>query len=316
MILKIIKYESRYENIWDNFVKNAILGTIYHTRKFINYHPKDRFQDESILIYKNNLLICVMPCCKCNNKYFSYSGSTFGGPIFSKVVYKYNYLVNIINEIIKYYDNKIEFRIANDIYFNESSFILYFLLKRKLDMKLELSWYIDVKLNFLENIKNKNRKRALKKNIEKIQCLLTNKNKDYIEFHSVLSNTLKKKHNNIPTHNINELIELKNILNDKQLLHIVKNNNTIVAGIFTIKVTDKCWYTVYMTRNLDVYNSGEYIAIILNDLVNLGKKEKIDYIDLGITTENSGNLINEGLTIYKEESLGAKSNYRYLFTID
>lgn len=62
--LLIIKYEDKYQDIWDNFVFNGIFGTIYHTRKFINYHPKNRFIDTSILIYYKNLLICVLPSCK------------------------------------------------------------------------------------------------------------------------------------------------------------------------------------------------------------------------------------------------------------
>ena len=33
---------------WDRFVKNANNGTIIHLRKFLSYHPNDRFIDHSI----------------------------------------------------------------------------------------------------------------------------------------------------------------------------------------------------------------------------------------------------------------------------
>ena len=62
MIIK--KYNDMFEILWDNFVDNeSVNGTIYHTRKFLNYHPKDRFEDRSIMIFDNsklNNLICVL----------------------------------------------------------------------------------------------------------------------------------------------------------------------------------------------------------------------------------------------------------------
>ena len=39
--------------------------------------------------------------------------------------------------------------------------------------------------------------------------------------------------------------------------------------------------------------------------------ENVRYIDYGISIE--GKLINEGLSDFKESSLGGTSNYRYLF---
>ena len=45
------------EENWDSFVKQKSMnGTFLQTRKFINYHPKDRFKDCSLMIYKGNTL--------------------------------------------------------------------------------------------------------------------------------------------------------------------------------------------------------------------------------------------------------------------
>ena len=43
--VEIIKYRTENMEMWDNFVKESRNGTIFHTQKFINYHPKDRFED-------------------------------------------------------------------------------------------------------------------------------------------------------------------------------------------------------------------------------------------------------------------------------
>ena len=251
--LRIQIYEKKFEQIWDNFIDNGVLGTIYHTRKFINYHPKERFQDKSILIFNNNVLICVLPCCKKGDKYFSYTGATYGGPVFLKKYYKTKYLIPIINKIFDYYDNQIEFRLANDIYFDESSFILQYLLSRKLKLQPELSWYINTNNNFISNIKNEDNKRLIKKIIKKntLNCFITDDDNDYIEYHKILSEMLNINHKSKPTHTLEEFLLLKKILKQEQQLYIVKENNIIIGGVYVIKVTKQCWYTVYQTRNIN-----------------------------------------------------------------
>ena len=67
----------------------------------IKRKPKGYWQDI------NNLINHLLPVCKDCNKYFSYKGSTYGGPVFCKSIFNTKNLNIIINEIFKYYDNKI-----------------------------------------------------------------------------------------------------------------------------------------------------------------------------------------------------------------
>ena len=46
---------------WDSFVRSANNGTIFHLQEFLNYHPEDRFKDNSLEFYKNNKLLSVFP---------------------------------------------------------------------------------------------------------------------------------------------------------------------------------------------------------------------------------------------------------------
>jgi len=318
MIFEIIKYSKEYLDIWDNFVNNELFGTIYHTRQFINYHPENRFVDESILVYNENKeLVTVLPCCKKENKYFSYSGATYGGPVISKKYYKFKHLKIIINSIFEYYDNKIEFRVANDIYFKESCYILYFLLSQKTVIYPELSWYINTNDNFMDNILNKRNKTILNKQLKdkSIICYHSNEINDYITFHSILTKNLNTNHNTNPTHSLDEFLKVKEILNDKQRLYLIRDKENILGGVYIIKVTSQCWYSFYISRNIEVHNSSISIMYLMYKISCDAKKENVKYVDYGISTEECGKIINEGLTEYKENSLGGTSNYRYLFLI-
>lgn len=318
--LSVINYENKYENIWDEFVSTGIFGTIYHTRRFINYHPKNRFIDTSILIYYKNKLISILPACKKNSDSpsFSYMGATYGGPVFHKDYVKIKYITVIVDKIFEFYQNKIEFRLANNIYFENSVFSLYYLLSRKLTMIPELAWYVKTEDVFIKNIKNKRNRKYLTKMIEdkNLSCFPTNVLDDYVKFYGILKNNLKTRYKTNPTHTLDEFLLVKDLLNKRQALYIVKNeNNLILGGVYVIKVTKQCWYTFYISKNLDYDKPNSSILYIMNNITIDAKKSNVLYLDFGISTENRGQIINTGLSDYKENSFGATCNSRYVFQL-
>ena len=312
-MLDIVKYNNNLKQDWDNFVINNTFGTVYHLRNFLGYHPQNRFEDHSILIYNNSILICILPCCKNNNKYFSYKGSTYGGPVIHNNWITIDKMKLIIDKIFEYYENKIEFRLANDIYFSDHIKLLYFLLSQKLKIIPELSWYIKSNEDFITQINNKRNKKYLEKMISNnnINCFITNDKNDYIDFYNILKINLDKNHNTNPTHTLEEFLELKERIKDYVYLFIVKEEEKILGGVFVIKVTDKCLYTFYISRNIE-YNTCSVIYAMYT-ISMFAKKNNIEYIDFGISTENCGRDINIGLSDYKQNTLGGIPSSRYLF---
>ena len=76
------QYINQNESRWDQFVSSGNNGTLFHLRKFLNYHPKDRFQDHSILIEKKQNLFSVFPAAELivdgKRVLVSHPGSTVG----------------------------------------------------------------------------------------------------------------------------------------------------------------------------------------------------------------------------------------------
>jgi hypothetical protein len=316
MNLKIVKYNEKYIKLWDEFVDNGVLGTIFHKRSFLNYHPKDRFLDESIMIYNNDELICVLPCCKKGEIVFSHSGASYGGPVFKKKFYKLKYINPLINMIFEYFNNKIEFRIASTIYFNESLSILNYILSKKLTLNLELSWYSKVGENFIENIRNKSNKKKLQKKIKNnSEFLVTNEINDYKKYYNILENMLGKNHNTKPTHTLEEFLLLKEILNNEHKLYLSKKDEIIRAGVFVIKVTKHTWYCFYICRNIEIADSSTDLIYLMYQILKDMEYLNLKYLDYGISTEDGGQHINYGLSEFKENSFGGYSDYRYLFNL-
>jgi len=312
MIIK--KYNSSFHEIWNTFIKNNLFGTVYHLREFIEYHPEDRFIEHSILIYNEDILICILPCCEKNNKYFSYSGTTYGGPVIHKDWGVLNKMEILINVIFEYYSNKIEFRLANDIYFNSNNIqILYFLLSQKLKMRPELSWYINSSDDFINKILNKRNKKYLEKMIinDNIKCFITTDENDYKKFYNILKINLNKNHFTEPTHTVDEFLDIKKRIKEYVYLFIVQENQNILGGVFTIRVTENCLYTFYISRNINYNTCATIYAMYCISL--FAKENNINYVDYGISTENNAKEINYGLSDYKHITLGGIPNYRFLF---
>jgi len=56
-----VKQFDNNSSAWDNFVSSANNGTLFHTRRFLSYHPEGRFNDHSLEFYKKGKLVGVFP---------------------------------------------------------------------------------------------------------------------------------------------------------------------------------------------------------------------------------------------------------------
>lgn len=321
MNLYIKKYNIENFNEWDNFVMvESINGTIYNTRKFLLTHKENKFVDESILIYNNNELVCIVPCCKNNdNNYFSHIGCTYGGIIISQKINNIENLNEIIELILQYYDNNIQFRVSDYIYNLSNIECLYYLLNKKLKQKIELSWYVSTDNKWYNNLLNKRNQKYLEKFEKNIKNIIYVANfdeqkNDYIEFYNILKYNLNNNYKTEPTHNLSEFLKLSEILKDEHKLYIAKNENSLIlGGVYVILTNKQCWYTFYISRNIKTNNNNCSIIAIMKKILLDGNLNNVKYIDYGISTENQGEYLNLGLSKFKEKSLGGKPHFRYLF---
>ena len=68
---------------WESFIDNSTNGTLFHYRKFIDYHENPVFTDCSLLFYKKNTIIAVLPAAIKNNQFISHPGISFGSFIYN-----------------------------------------------------------------------------------------------------------------------------------------------------------------------------------------------------------------------------------------
>jgi len=81
-MFEINKFLEEQSDLWETMVENANNGTIFHTRKFIGYHPQGRFTDHSLIFNKKDKPFVLLPAAERiidNKKYLiSHPGTSYG----------------------------------------------------------------------------------------------------------------------------------------------------------------------------------------------------------------------------------------------
>ena len=63
-MLDFLRFQPHEEQIWDLFAPETNNGTIFHLRAFLNYHPKNRFSDHSLMVRKKGNLFSLFPAAE------------------------------------------------------------------------------------------------------------------------------------------------------------------------------------------------------------------------------------------------------------
>jgi hypothetical protein len=294
--------ETDYEK-WNDFIGQAKNATFLFHRDFMEYH-KDRFEDFSLLVYENEKLVSVLPANRVNDVVYSHQGLTYGGLVYDEKA-KLVSVIEIFKNILIFFNEKavvkLHLKTLPAIYhLKPSEEIQYalFLAEAKLVRRDSLSV-----LNLShENKISKIRRRGIQKAI--LNDLIIREEDDFEGFwNEILIPNLDKKHKAKPIHTLEEIHLLKNIFPDNIRQFNVYQNDKIVAGtsVFESKNVAHCQY-ISKNENQDNLGSLDFLFEFLIKEVFAEKQ----FFDFGISNENQGKKLNEGLSYWKE-SFGAST---------
>ena len=210
-MIKIKKFSKNNYDTWDSFVLKSNNGTLFHLRRFLSYHPEDRFKDHSLEIYKKNTLLSVFPAADIiiNDKKLlaSHPGSSYGSFIFKEEL-SIKDAMEIVSKLIDYSSKKgfegIQLTIPPGFHSNRASnYIEYSLLFNGFDyFRRDVTSILTIESSE-DKILNKfkpSHQRALRKSIKLgVKTRVTDK---VDEFFSILKNNLKIRHGVNPTHSL------------------------------------------------------------------------------------------------------------------
>jgi hypothetical protein len=278
----------------------------------MDYH-RDRFQDFSLMIYKENKLIALLPANKVENKVYSHQGLTYGGLINTTdlksedAILIFKTILEFLNReaIVSLWIKELPYIFLHKPNSNPSAY-LYFKLKAKLE-RMDMHSVLKIKDTAYSRSRVNGIKRGGKHN------LIIEETDDFKSFWDIiLLPNLNKKHAVKPVHSLEEITFLKSKFPNQIRQFNVYYKDEIVAGT-TIFETEHVAHSQYISSNADKNSLGSLDFLHAHLLKNVFKNKL--YFNFGTSNENLGQKINQGL-LYWKEGFGARSITQSFYKIE
>lgn len=302
-MIKIRTYTANDKLCWNAFIATAKNATFLFNRDFMDYH-NDRFEDYSLLCFKDEKLVAILPANLKENVLYSHQGLTYGGIVFqdnTKLFDAFEIYKALLQFLHQNSIHKLNIKVIPSFYnllpSDELEYFLYKsnakLLKRDVLMVIDYKHQLKFKKNRREGI-NKAKRYGLTLKIEA----------NYDAFwNDILIPNLNKKHTVNPVHTLEEIKQLARKF-PKNIIQVnVYKDDVLVAGS-TVFLTKTTIHPQYVSGNSDKNKYGS-LDLLYDYIINHFRTDK-HYFDFNISSENNGELINPGLIFWKE-GCGARS---------
>ena len=303
-------YDPCLKATWDAAVQASRNGTFLHQRDYMDYHAR-RFKDASLMCYKGNRLVALFPCNLTDGTCYSHQGLTYGGLLMLPEAMM-NDVAEALEEIAKYFAarscRQIIYRAIPSIYHRNAAEEDLYQLHRMgavLSGRSASTTIVQGQQQF-----SKLRTRLLHKAI--LAGLHVAQSHDYPDFWPVLEENLMSRHHVRPVHTLDEMVQLsRHFRQHIHLFNVYDNRHDIVAGCIVYE-TDTVAHAQYIASTATGRRWGA-TSLLFHHLLNEVYAEK-PFFDLGISTEQEGRVLNEGLQRFKE-SLGGRTTVYDTYTL-
>lgn len=301
----LVRYSPERAEEWNEFVARSKNGTFMIDRHYMDYHS-DRFEDASVMFVDKERVFAVLPANVDREKgvVYSHQGLTYGGLVMSDEMDSVRVLeaFELMKEFYKkeYGAKTLMYKAVPHIYWRQTSgedeYALY-----RCGARLSacgLSSCVNLKSPIAYEHSRRNALKKAQKRLLKVE-----RTDDVEQYWQILSTVLKERHGLRPVHNSDELrLLMSRFPNNIKLYAVRDEEGRMIAGTY-IFIYEKTVHTQYMTATEEARRCGALDLLIDHLIAEYAQTH--EWLDFGISTENDGLWLNEGL-IYQKEGFGGR----------
>lgn len=297
---KIEKFSYEKRQVWDDFIKKSKNGNFLHLRDYIDYHAH-RFDEQSVIVMKKDDPVAIFPCNKIDGKIFSHSGLTYAGLIYGNNLHAADVL-EIFYNLVDYYKQmditSILYKCIPHIFHKypaeEDLYALFRLGAKNYRRDISSVIQLDKRIKFSDSRKCTIRK-STKLGIEIREG-------DFIdEYHGLLTQVVAK-FGSEPVHSSQELHLLKSRFPENIRLFGAFKGENLLSGTIVYDFGHVV-HTQYLATSEEGRGVGALDFVLGHLIENTFSNRR--YFSFGVSTENDGRYLNEGL-IFQKEGFGAR----------
>ncbi|RJP78635.1 MAG: GNAT family N-acetyltransferase [Candidatus Zixiibacteriota bacterium] len=316
---------ARDKEAWDKALAQTCNATLFHLHEFLDYHPPGRFQNHHLLFRVGEearvLMTGAIRATDRGPALVSYPGASYGGPAYPAGLSftQAHHLVNLLLRHTRQEGFKtVTITPTPAIYSGWPGDVLEFhlfksgfrYLRREITQAIPLD-YPDG--DIFSTLCNKTRtavRKAVKEGLTVDQDLpLTDANLE--TFYPLLWDN-RQRLGVTPTHSLDELKRLRDLIPGKLMLSLVRFQGRAVAGILNFGTNDRVLLIFYVCHDWE-YQEHRPVPLLIYDTMQWAHRRGYRYLDFGTSTLNMEP--NWGLLKFKE-NFGSRGWFRDTFTID
>jgi len=313
--LRVVPFAPCHAEPWDNFVWQSNNGTLFHTRAFLSYHPPQRFNDDSLLFFKEGKLLAVLPAAtrvgEASRILRSHPGASFGSFVVNADL-SLRDAERLVTHFLACCRERgyagAEVTLPPQIYLTRPSNYLDFILyqhgfryrKREVSSVVPLDVPADRALDLFSPESRRAARRAQKLGVR------IRESDDLPTFYEILKKNLRLRHNVQPAHSLEELLQLRQMFPARIRFFAAYAENDMIAGIVMFACNPRVALAFYISHRED-FQRYRGVNLLFYEVFQWCIAQGFRFLDFGIFTVNMQP--NWGLGRFKE-SFGAQGVFR------
>ena len=313
-MISIVRYTEAYQEQWNRFNASCKNSLFMFDRGFMDYH-KDRFADHSLLFFEEGELTAILPMSEKEDILTSHGGLTYGGFLTGSSM-KQHTMNDCFDALITYAREKgfreiIYKAVPHMFHIQPAEEDKYALFRNHARIvKVEASTVV----NLQQPLKMpKGRKAQISRaRREGVVIRELTEPKDFERFIALENQVLSERHGTHAVHTGAELALLHSRFPEQIHLIGALLGEELIAGTVLFEY-EQVVHTQYMAAN-DAARQIGALDLAVSTVLN-GYQGKKLWLDFGISTEDMGRYLNEGL-ISQKEGFGGRTDVYETFALD
>jgi GNAT acetyltransferase-like protein len=314
--LRVRLFEATDADAWDVFVERSVNGTFMHTRRFLGYHPPNRFRDRSlVLLDEGDRWLAVFPAAEVERDgqrlLQSHPGASYGGLVIGDEATpaQLDEMVHLV--VAQARDagfHGIRLRTVEKVFCRrgcDELDVAYFRAGfvtegRELSSALYLGGASrDELLARWTEMGRRNVRKAERSGVE------VRVSDDFTAFWQLLETTLAARHDTHPTHTLDEILRLRERLGDRVQLVAGYLDGRLISGTVLFSFNGIAAHTMYMAQDYE-FQQFRSLNLVLFHASELCRDRGQRWLNYGISSEpgTRGLELNHGLFAFKRSCGG------------
>lgn len=295
--LSVVPYTAADRETWNRIVAVAPTGTFLFDRGYMDYHA-DRFTDASVLVLADETPVAAFPANRVEAEIRSHGGLTYGG-LLARPEIGTARLLDLLSAVLEHYHRvgatHLLYKAVPHFYHRiPGEADLYGLIRHGAQLvRRDLS--STVRLRPETAYPAKRRRGAARAERGGLQAVPSD---DFDAFFTIVAARLVERHGVQPVHTADEMRLLASRFPDNIRLLAARGEAGMVAGVLTYE-TERVVHVQYMSTT-DAGRRDRALDLLLREVV-ARCRNRVDWLDFGISTTEQGRVLNTGLLGQKEE---------------